>query len=431
MQTLPNIRHLSALYAVMQIGSFSAAARFVHLTQPAVTQAVARLEVRFGSRLFTRTRQGVELTAAGRVCAPRIGRAFDRLGEGLRGFTGGSSAETPLLRGITSVQLEALTAILDAGSFSAAARAAGRSRATYFRAARALEARLGARLFEPTSHGIRPTREAGNLVRQVMLAKAELAQARAEIAALHGSDRGSTVIGAMPLARSAILPAAILRFAALQPLHSVAILDAPYDTLLAALRSGRADVLIGALRGLTDGDLLEEHLFDDPLAIIARPQHPLVAIRRARVPVSLSELRRYPWIAPRRDSPLRRQFERLFEASPAPSVAPIECSSLETARAIIVSSDRLMLLSAQQVHAELSSGQLIALRHPLGRVTRAIGLTLRREWHPTATQCQLIDALRQQAQRIGLSAAPPPRSPVRRGRGTPAATSSSGGGKNG
>jgi LysR family transcriptional regulator of gallate degradation len=417
MQTLPNIRHLAALYAVMQRGSFSAAAQAVHLTQPAVTQAVALLERHFASRLFVRLSRGVELTEAGAICAPRIGRAFDRIREGLRGFAGARSSEAQLLRGITSVQLEALTAVVDAGGFSAAARGAGRARTTYFRSARALEARLASGLFESTSHGIRPTREAGRLARQVLLAKAELAQARAEIAALNGSDRGSTVVGAMPLARSAVLPQAILRFSALKPQHSVSILEGPYDTLLEALQSGAADVLIGALRGVVPGDVLEEHLFDDPLAIIARAGHPLAATRSVRAQGSLPDLRRYPWIAPRRESPLRRQFERLFEGTPSAPVAPIECNSLETARAILVSSDRLMLLSAQQVHAELVSGQLIALPHPLGRVMRAIGLTLRRDWHPTTTQRELIEALRQQARLIGLRDASHPGSPARRRRG--------------
>ena len=49
------------------------------------------------------------------------------------------------------------------------------------------------------------------------LAFAELAQAHAEVAAAEGTACGSTVIGAMPLARSVLVPRAILEFAALRP----------------------------------------------------------------------------------------------------------------------------------------------------------------------------------------------------------------------
>jgi hypothetical protein len=49
------------------------------------------------------------------------------------------------------------------------------------------------------------------------------------------------------------------------------------------------------------------------------------------------------------------------------------------------------------VHHALKSGELAALPHPLGAVSRAIGLTLRRNWHPTAEQARLLQIIRQQA----------------------------------
>ncbi|MFX8223177.1 LysR family transcriptional regulator, partial [Acinetobacter baumannii] len=39
-----NLRHLRAFLAIMESGSVTAAAREVHLTQPAVTQGIAKLE---------------------------------------------------------------------------------------------------------------------------------------------------------------------------------------------------------------------------------------------------------------------------------------------------------------------------------------------------------------------------------------------------
>ena len=47
-----NLRHLRAFLAIMESGSVTAAAREVHLTQPAVTQGIAKLELRFGVPLF-------------------------------------------------------------------------------------------------------------------------------------------------------------------------------------------------------------------------------------------------------------------------------------------------------------------------------------------------------------------------------------------
>ncbi|RBB27466.1 LysR family transcriptional regulator, partial [Xanthomonas oryzae pv. oryzae] len=44
----PNLRHLYALAVVHQAGSINAAAPQVNLSQPALTQAVARLEQQLG-----------------------------------------------------------------------------------------------------------------------------------------------------------------------------------------------------------------------------------------------------------------------------------------------------------------------------------------------------------------------------------------------
>jgi len=113
-------------------------------------------------------------------------------------------------------------------------------------------------------------------------------------------------------------------------------------------------------------------------------------------------LARFAWIAPRAGSPLRRHFERLFSGATAPPpAAAIECNSLIAARTLLLRSDRAMLLSAHQARHELAAGELVALPHPAGRVVRAIGLTLRREWQPTAAQAELLQILREVARSGG------------------------------
>ncbi|MGA7537949.1 MAG: LysR family transcriptional regulator [Steroidobacteraceae bacterium] len=394
--SIPNLRHLSVLCTVARVGSVSAAARAAHLTQPAVTQAIAALEKNFGTRLFTRAAQGMALTEAGRACAARIERVLARIAEALSGTIPASATSRSTAHAITAGQLEALSLVVDAGGFGRAARAVGRTRATLHRAAKQLERTIGVPLFETTSHGVRPTREAKRLATQVHLAVGELGQARAEITALAGAERGETAIGAMPLARSRIIPEAVLRFCARHPHHRISILDGPYDGMLEFLREGRADVLIGAMREATPADVVQELLFEDPLALIVRARHPLVDLtgggRRAPPAEALMQ---FPWIAPRPGSPLRRHFDRLFRgAGTPPPGAPIECNSLVAARELLLASDRVMLLSEQQAHHELAAGELVALPHPAGCVVRQIGLTLRRDWRPTAAQRELLDMIR-------------------------------------
>jgi LysR family transcriptional regulator, regulator for genes of the gallate degradation pathway len=392
-----NFRHLHVAREVARQGTISAAARNIALSQPAITQAIAALERVFGASLFNRTNAGVTPTPAGALFVERLERAMGHLRDAVLETTRASSREAAthlkrIERSMTTAQLNALVAVVDHGSFSQAARAEGVSQPTIHRAARELERLIGLALFERTSFGVQPTREAQRLARGAKLAFAEIEQARAELAAFGGGEAGRTVIGAMPLARSFLLPRALIEFTNEHPLHSVSILEGSYDNLIAELRSGSADFLIGALRDpLLFKDVVQEHLLDDELAIIVRAGHPLLQQKR----VTVRSLAKYSWIEPRRESPLHDRFDTLFREAgiPAPP-STIECNSLVAARSLLIESDRVMLLSVHQIHYDLKAGLLATLPHPQGRVTRAIGLTTRANWRPTQAQRQLLELLR-------------------------------------
>jgi LysR family transcriptional regulator of gallate degradation len=393
----PNLRHLRCYQEIARLGSLSAASRAVHMSQPAVTLAAAGLESHFGTRLLLRRSSGISLTPAGEICLLRIEPALSQLSEALLEIgrnTGGERAD--LTRFVRSRQLDAMCAVVEFGNFSVAAREKSLSQSSIHRSARELETALGIALFEKTSFGVSPTREGARLARRVRLAFHELTQAKAEIEALEGAGSGRTVIGALPLVRSHLLPAALLEFSLENRQHAVEIVEGTYPNLLAGLRSADIDIVMGALRDPVPApDVVQEHLFDDPLSIVARAGHPLTRHRRP----TIKALRRYQWIAPRRGSPLRAHYDALFAGhGVAPPDASIECNSMGAARAFLLESDRLMLLSAQQVHYELRAALLTTLPHPDGQVTRPIGLTLRKNWRPTVVQAQLLEIVRRVAQ---------------------------------
>jgi len=71
---------LAAFAQVVELGSFTAAARSLGVPKVAVSRAVQSLETRVGTRLLTRTTRRVALTDAGRAllpCAQRIAQAAD------------------------------------------------------------------------------------------------------------------------------------------------------------------------------------------------------------------------------------------------------------------------------------------------------------------------------------------------------------------
>ena len=63
--TADNLGSIALFCQVARLGSFTAAAVQAGLTQPAVSRAIARLEVRLGVRLFVRSTRQIRLTDAG------------------------------------------------------------------------------------------------------------------------------------------------------------------------------------------------------------------------------------------------------------------------------------------------------------------------------------------------------------------------------
>ena len=76
-----NIAQLRAFVAVVEHGSFSAAARMLGVSQPAVTMQVQALESDVGATLLDRKYRGVELTEAGKTLLPHARAVIDELEE--------------------------------------------------------------------------------------------------------------------------------------------------------------------------------------------------------------------------------------------------------------------------------------------------------------------------------------------------------------
>ena len=80
--SLPDVsaRQLEAVLALVDYGSFVAAAAHLRISQPALTRTVKRLEAALGVRLFERTTRKVQVTAAGREFAAVAERMLADLG---------------------------------------------------------------------------------------------------------------------------------------------------------------------------------------------------------------------------------------------------------------------------------------------------------------------------------------------------------------
>jgi len=81
--SLPSLSGLEAFESVARLGSFTAAAAELHVTQSAVSHRIKALEAQLGCDLFVRRARGVELTDEGQALAEPTRRAFEQLREGV------------------------------------------------------------------------------------------------------------------------------------------------------------------------------------------------------------------------------------------------------------------------------------------------------------------------------------------------------------
>jgi LysR family transcriptional regulator, regulator for genes of the gallate degradation pathway len=366
-----NLRHLRALPNIARLGSISAAAEAINLSQPAITQALAKLEAQLGQPFFERRANGMTATTAALLLAPRIESALAHIAS----------------HRVTMAQMRALIMLADGGSYARASAATGLSQPSLHRAIGDLSVALKRVLVERRGKGIMLTEQGKRTVRTFRLARAELEAGLTELKALQGVETGRITVGAMPLSRARLLPSAVTAFYREHPDVRINIVEGSFQELIEPLRDGELDLIIGALRDPSPGeDVVQQPLFADRPVVLGRVGHPL-----GQTNATIAELSKYPWTVPARGTPLRLQWEKMFtDANLQPPNVPIECGSVITIRQILLDSDFLTLLSPDQVTVELEAGWLTKIANTPEGLTRTIGITTRQGWQPTGMQSAFV-----------------------------------------
>jgi DNA-binding transcriptional LysR family regulator len=287
--------------------------------------------------------------------------------------------------------LRALIAVVEQGRYTLAAHRLSISQPSVHRAVKDLQSLCEQTLFLRSPSGVEASWQARQLARYASLFFAELAQGLDEVDEHRGHMTGRLRVGSLPLAQSRMVPDAVARLLLRYPEAKVSIIDGPYNEQLHGLLHGQLDVIVGALREPHPSpDIDQQLLFREPLCLVVKPSHPL-ASRKAH---SSQELRDMEWIAPSQHTPAREAFGRFFENQGLePPERVVECSSLMAIRGLLLATDRIALLPAQQFELDVRHGLLAISPQQLSGTERSIGLALRKNWIPTRIQQTFIDQI--------------------------------------
>lgn len=393
-----NMRQLRALLAVSQGGSVHKAASILHVTQPAVTRAIHEFEQSLGLDLFERTAKGMVPTAVGAILVERTQRALAQLTQAEQelaemGFERRSAAS--ISAKVTHRHLRVLVAIHNHQTETAAAVELDVSQPSVTQALREMERIVEADLFLRTARGMLLTRAGEVMLRRTKLLLHEWELARDDIAAHLGNITGRIVVGALPLASTLLVPRAVTRLKQEYPELLVTILEGTYESLLDSLRCGDVDLLVGVLRyPIPCSDIVQEKLFEDLLSVVGRKDHPFAVAKSLR----LADVIDSEWVLPYKGAPSRRAFEQAMHAAglPLPKNA-IESNALVALRGLLIESDRLSILSRNQIHYEELHGMLSVLPIDMRGSERPIGITTRAD----AKRSVGLDALMRHVRAVG------------------------------
>ncbi len=370
---LPNLMQVRAFVGVAESGSASRAALPLFRAQSAVTRAVAELERRLGAALFERRASGMRLTPEGQALLPRAHRVMGELANAAR-ITGRTAEPMHLFQ---SRRLSLFVALCQTHHMQTVASLFGLSQPAVSAAIKMLEDGCGKPLFERTPRGLLPTALGREVVFPIRRALAELQRLDDDLAAYRQHLQGVVRVGALPLGRTRILPAAVVRLLRDHPAVQVTTVESPFEALATELRAGGVDFILGALRPPDySSDLHREVLFEEAMVVVGRSAHPLR--QSGCAPLMARDLADARWVLPRAGSPARRVLQRLFVANGLPAPVPqVETGDMAMIHGLLMQSDMLAVVSAHQLSFVLAREELAILPWPLPGSEREIGLTMR------------------------------------------------------
>lgn len=174
-------------------------------------------------------------------------------------------------------------------------------------------------------------------------------------------------IGMLPLAGVTLLPRLVAALSASGALPRIQLRDGPVPEVLALLRAGQIDCVIGRISPeMDEGDRDELDILalnDERFELACRPDHPLVR-RRA---IELHQLGGASWIVPGRGTYTRTVFDAAFaRAGLVPPPAHVECPSFHAGLAMVAASSMLTIAprSAVELYTSLGRVRKLRLAHP-------------------------------------------------------------------
>jgi LysR family hydrogen peroxide-inducible transcriptional activator len=280
-------------------------------------------------------------------------------------------------------QLQALIAIADHGSFSAAAAALQTVQSNVSSHVARLERELGVQLVD--RHGGRLTEEGQAVVERGRRVAAELEAVVADVAALRHEVVGTARIGMIGTTARWLAPLLLDRMAITHPKVRLVIGDGTSATLEPRLASGSIDAAVVNIPQ-SNPDLAERPLFDEDLVLVVPSDHPLAG----QAKVSLPELDGLELLLPAPGTVFRAEIDSACQATGVSLTPRAELDGVRLIASLTLRGYGPAILPATGAGEPMEGFARVSLAE-LPR--RRVGVVLRRRGRPSAPARAMLGVL--------------------------------------
>jgi DNA-binding transcriptional LysR family regulator len=267
-----------------------------------------------------------------------------------------------------------------------------------------IERMFGLELFVRSTRGTEPTAYGAAIVRFARSVLSDYERTRDEVAAVASGAAGRVSVGAMVVATPGLLARAVDLLKSRSAQTTVLVEEGDLTRLLPRLRVGELDLFVGRLEpGYAAPDLATEALYDEPMAIVTRPDHPLQQVARPGWAALATE----PWVMPPPWASSRVKLHQMFYRHQLdPPVDIVETASFLVTLTFLRERPAIGFVARGVARYLEREGLARTLSISVPIELPPVGLITLRQRRRTPACDQLMDCLRQAGQATRAEPAP-------------------------
>ncbi|MDO5667351.1 MAG: LysR substrate-binding domain-containing protein [Alcaligenaceae bacterium] len=172
-----------------------------------------------------------------------------------------------------------------------------------------IEAESGTVLFERTGKGMKATPAGMIFIEYAHRILKNLERVEEDLHALKVGSSRTFRVGITPACAPTLIPLTVTLFQQLQPNVKLVVKEELMQDLVPQLHTDKLDIVVGRLDNYSPDSLtMSEVIYEDHVKIFGRYDHPLAGQKN----VPWTALKEYPWIIWPKETPIRKQLDRLL-----------------------------------------------------------------------------------------------------------------------